>query len=291
MDCKKCFGIIRSTLSLLNSVYGFPHNPKVAGSNPAPATRPTFATLASLAPGDYPNEKMCSVALRLSFGAFRYYAGGDLVHETNYGRLPWADIESAVARACGRVDVASANHHGYVNGCGPEYIRQLQPRAFVISAWDSAHPTIPSLDNMQSRELSPDERGVFATALKPENIIATKRLAELQSGNEGTDIETNKGRTSSAKAAINRVSVPFRTALYGTGVQPSRIGSSEERIDLHAGKASNYAECIFGSTTLILCSHASRNLYLRIAYVRNRPAVPKTSVAEDPLTVRIAMRG
>lgn len=146
-------------------------------------TRPTFPTLASLAPGDYPNENMCSVALRLSFGAFRYYAGGDLVHDTNYGRLPWADIESVVARACGRVDVASANHHGYVNGCGPEYIRQLQPRAFVISAWDSAHPTIPSLDNMLSRELYPDERGVFATALKPENIIATKRLAELQGGN------------------------------------------------------------------------------------------------------------
>jgi hypothetical protein len=36
---------------------------------------------------------------------------------------------------------------------------------------------------MLSRELYPDERGVFATALKPENIIATKRLAELQGGN------------------------------------------------------------------------------------------------------------
>ena len=38
IDCKKCFGIIRAALSLLKSVYDFPHNPKVAGSNPAPAT-------------------------------------------------------------------------------------------------------------------------------------------------------------------------------------------------------------------------------------------------------------
>jgi hypothetical protein len=38
MDSKKCFGIIRAALSLLKSVYDFPHNPKVAGSNPAPAT-------------------------------------------------------------------------------------------------------------------------------------------------------------------------------------------------------------------------------------------------------------
>lgn len=146
-------------------------------------TRSTFPALENLARADYPNENMCSLALRLTFGAFRYYAGGDLVHETHYGRLPWADVESAVARACGRVEVATANHHGYVNGCGPEYVRQLQPKVFVISAWDSAHPTIPSLDNMLSRELYSDARLVLATALKPENLIATKRLAELQSAN------------------------------------------------------------------------------------------------------------
>jgi len=110
-------------------------------------TRSLFPALETLARADYPNENMCSLALRLTFGAFRYYAGGDLVHETHYGRLPWADIESPVARACGAVDVAIANHHGYVNGCGAEYVRQLRPRAFVISAWDSAHPTIPSLDS------------------------------------------------------------------------------------------------------------------------------------------------
>ncbi len=39
MDSKQCFGIIRAALSLLKSVYDFPHNPKVAGSNPAPATK------------------------------------------------------------------------------------------------------------------------------------------------------------------------------------------------------------------------------------------------------------
>jgi hypothetical protein len=37
-DSKKSFGIIRAALSPSESVYDFPHNPKVAGSNPAPAT-------------------------------------------------------------------------------------------------------------------------------------------------------------------------------------------------------------------------------------------------------------
>jgi hypothetical protein len=38
IDSLKCFGIIRAALSHLKSVHDFPHNPKVAGSNPAPAT-------------------------------------------------------------------------------------------------------------------------------------------------------------------------------------------------------------------------------------------------------------
>jgi hypothetical protein len=38
VDSKRCFGIIHAALSLLKSVHDFPHNPKVAGSNPAPAT-------------------------------------------------------------------------------------------------------------------------------------------------------------------------------------------------------------------------------------------------------------
>lgn len=147
------------------------------------STVKTFPDLKSLPMEDRPNENMCSLALRLVFGAFSYYNGGDLVHETHYGRLPWADIESAVALAAGPTTVALANHHGYVNGCGPEFVRQLRPRVFIISAWDSAHPTIPSLDNMLSSELYSENRLVFATALKPENIIATKRLAELKSGN------------------------------------------------------------------------------------------------------------
>lgn len=150
-----------------------------------------FPDLANLKPEDYPNENMCSVALRLAFGNFRYYAGGDLVHETHYGRLPWADIETPVARVCGPVDVAAANHHGYVNGCGPEYVRQLRPQAFVISAWDSAHPTIPALDNMLSTELYPEARQVISTAVKPENIIATKRIAELASDNGHVVVRVN----------------------------------------------------------------------------------------------------
>jgi hypothetical protein len=103
-------------------------------------------------------------------------------HDTSFARLSWGDIETAVARVAGPVDVAAANHHGYVNACGPEWARSLRPRAFIVSAWDSAHPTIPSLDNMLSQDLYVGPRDIYSTALKPENIIATKQLKEIQSG-------------------------------------------------------------------------------------------------------------
>ena len=143
----------------------------------------TFPQLKTLSASDYPTENKCSVALRLAFGGFRYFSAGDMDHDTSFARLPWGDIETTVARAAGPVDVAVANHHGYANACGPEWVRSLRPRAFIVSAWDSAHPTIPSLDNMLSRDLYAGPRDIYSTALKPENVIATKRLKEIQSGN------------------------------------------------------------------------------------------------------------
>ena len=126
---------------------------------------------------------MCSLALKVRYGNFSYFTGGDLEGDTLYGTAPWRDIETVVARSCGPVDVAVATHHGYVNATGPDFVRALRPRAFVILAWDSAHPTIAPLDNMLSRALYPGERDVYATALKAENKIATRRLEELKSGN------------------------------------------------------------------------------------------------------------
>ena len=153
----------------------------------------TFPPLKTLAVGDYPTENKCSVALRLTFGGFRYFSAGDMDHETSYGRLAWGNIEAAVARAAGPMDVAVANHHGYVNACGPEWARCLRPRAFIVSAWDSAHPTIPSLANMLSQDLYAGPRDIYSTALKAENIISTKRLKEIQSGNGHVVVRVSPG--------------------------------------------------------------------------------------------------
>lgn len=146
-------------------------------------TRQYFPPLSTLAPEDYPSENKCSLAIRLSYGKFDYFSAGDMDHEVEYGRLPWGDIESVVARVSGPVEVAVADHHGYVDACGPDWVRALAARIYVINAWDSAHPAMPSLHNMLSKELYPGPRMVFSTATKPESAIAIRRIADMTSQN------------------------------------------------------------------------------------------------------------
>jgi hypothetical protein len=145
--------------------------------------RPCFPPIATLGPRSFPTENMCCAAIRLQYGRFSYYTGGDLECDTGYENVLWRDIESPVARAAGRVTVAITDHHGYVNAVGPAFVRALRPRAFINFGWDSAHPTIPAMANMLSRELYPDEREIYATAVKPENLIVTRALEKLKSSN------------------------------------------------------------------------------------------------------------
>lgn len=166
---------------------------------------PQFPAIASLPLDKYPSENMCSLAFRLQYGNFRYYTGGDLESDTNYGTSPWRDIESAVAKAAGAVNVAVANHHGYINAVGPAFVQHLRPQAFVVFGWDSAHPTIPTLDNMLSRKLYPGTRDIFAMALKEENRIATRRLAETTSGNGHVVVRVQPGGSSYRIVVLNNM--------------------------------------------------------------------------------------
>ncbi len=144
-------------------------------------TKKLFPDLSTLKPADYPAENPCSCAIRLRYGKFGYYTGGDLTSDTNYGRDPWRDTESPAAEACGRVSAAVTNHHGYFNASGDSYVRALQPQVFVIPTWDSAHPSVNVLNALFSKAIYPGNRDVFATLVKQENRIANKKTDDLKS--------------------------------------------------------------------------------------------------------------
>jgi hypothetical protein len=148
-------------------------------------SRATFPRVAGLSSAAMPTENMCCVSLRLQYGAFRYFSGGDLTCDTNYGLYPWHDIESPVADAAGPVSVAVANHHGYFDACGPSVVRALRPRVWVLPTWHVSHPAINVMANLFSAELYEGERSVFALSMTSAALETTERFSNRLSSSDG----------------------------------------------------------------------------------------------------------
>lgn len=132
-----------------------------------------------------PPENNCSIALRISYGKFAYFTGGDLNCDTNYGQQPWLDIESMAAKVCGPVSVSTCNHHGYFDATGPEMVRALHPRVWVLQSWHASHPALSVLANLYSQTLYPGERDVFCLSLNPATALATGRFSDNFKSSQG----------------------------------------------------------------------------------------------------------
>ena len=148
-------------------------------------TRRLFPAIDVLPNADIPDENACSAAIRLRYGDFGYFAGGDLTSDSFDGALPWRDVETLAAQAAGPVDVAVAAHHGMYDATGAGVVRALRPRAWIIPAWHVAHPSPDVLARMLNTRLYPGPRDVFATGLSPANELAHKWLTDRLAAREG----------------------------------------------------------------------------------------------------------
>ena len=131
-------------------------------------TQSLFPALASVSPAQYPNENMCSIALRIRYGAFDYFSGGDLPGVLQFGESSWHDVETPLARVVGPVDVQLLDHHGYADSENGTLLASLRPRVLVIPAWASSHPGRDVLERIYSEQTYPGKRDVFATNLLEE---------------------------------------------------------------------------------------------------------------------------
>ncbi|MGM9796171.1 MAG: hypothetical protein ACI3ZY_01075 [Parabacteroides sp.] len=115
------------------------------------------------------NENRCSCGIRITYGDFDYFSGGDIQAEDK-NKPEWFDIETPVGQLLGETDVVVANHHAYSDVMFPPYVAAVRPQAFILPVWDFYHPQPTSLSNMLSKELYPGERMVFATGMVPSNL-------------------------------------------------------------------------------------------------------------------------
>jgi beta-lactamase superfamily II metal-dependent hydrolase len=148
-------------------------------------TRRHVPPLESLARQDWPTENMSSLGIRLSYGRFDYWTGGDMPGRPRPGYPEWHDVESPVARAVGPVDVAVLNHHGNRDSTNAFFVSALRPRVWVIPVWSSDHPGHDVLDRIYATRLYPGPRDVFATNMIDANRIVIGPLLDRLAATQG----------------------------------------------------------------------------------------------------------
>ena len=85
------------------------------------------------------NENTKSLAVRIDYGPFSLYTGGDLTGSVLNEKDEWINLENMTGRVCGPVDVAKLNHHGYRGSTSAEYVKSLDAKNYLIPAWDYWH--------------------------------------------------------------------------------------------------------------------------------------------------------
>ena len=145
-------------------------------------TRHIFPRLEDLDPGEYPTENVCSIGIRISYGRFDYFNGGDMTGVLDLHAPLWLDVETPTAQVVGPVEVNVLNHHGHRSGENEYLVRALRPRVHIIPVWSSDQPGHDVLRRILSEKLYPGPRDVFAlNILEPNRLVIGELLDQLKS--------------------------------------------------------------------------------------------------------------
>ncbi|AYL94403.1 hypothetical protein [Mucilaginibacter celer] len=130
-------------------------------------TNTCFTTGQLLEKGKF-NENPLSNAIKISYGAFSYYAGGD---NTGYEGINYPgrrDVETPMAKVIGRVDALTLNHHGNRDAGNDAFLKTLAPKVAVEQSWCSDQPGQEAAFRLTEKTLSGDNIDVFDTYMQPE---------------------------------------------------------------------------------------------------------------------------
>ncbi len=134
--------------------------------------------------GTYQGENPLSNCIRIDYGRFNYFTGGDIAGIDPLGQADMNSLESHVAPIIGAVDVATLNHHGNRDSQNPFYVRTVKPRVWVQQNWSSDHPGEEVLRRISSEKLYPGERDIFSTVMLQANKdVIGNRLDQYKSQN------------------------------------------------------------------------------------------------------------
>lgn len=120
--------------------------------------------------GSY-NENPLSLALKISYGAFDYFTGGDNTGLQGYGMPQWFDVETPMARAVGKVEALTLNHHGNRDATNMNFVETLNPKVVVQQLWCSDHPGQEVYQRLIYDGEGMEKRDIFSTNMHPETLV------------------------------------------------------------------------------------------------------------------------
>lgn len=141
-----------------------------------------FPNLETLEKYDIPQENTLSCVLKITYGPFSYYTGGDVTGYPKPGRSSFHDVETPISTVVGKTEICCVNHHGYNNATNDAFIKNLSPRVFIIQASDALHPNHSTLERMLSGYLYKGKRDVFSTNMhEAAEIVIGKDVEKMKS--------------------------------------------------------------------------------------------------------------
>lgn len=131
-------------------------------------------------------ENPLSNAIRIDYGDFRYYTGGDCPSVTDLNQPKWNDVGTPVARAVGEVDVAVMDHHGNRDAHNEFNVSTLRPRVWIQQTWSADHPGHDVFRRITSQYLYEGPRDLFATNMMEANkLVIGPRLENAYKSMDG----------------------------------------------------------------------------------------------------------
>ena len=108
------------------------------------------------------NENTKSLAFRIDYGPFSYFAGGDVAGNLKIANGEKINIEAKVGEACGVVDVSKCSHHAYLDALHPDFLRNVKAKAYIDSVWDQYHTQESIISRILSQDIYEGERMFYS---------------------------------------------------------------------------------------------------------------------------------
>ncbi len=127
------------------------------------------------------DENMLSCAIRLEYGPFSYFTGGDITgsmwgdHEH---KATNRDFETFLADICGPTVAIKANHHGWSDSSNPYFMWKVRPDVVVITSNHQNHPMPETIDRLSDPHY-PGKHQMFVTSDAARQRLGEERWAKL----------------------------------------------------------------------------------------------------------------